>query len=83
MALEDAHVAFRAKNFGVAFRTLQKASAAALESGDPRAPRLAELLAELEIGYHNYGRIWNELLDLAPGEAKGADTELLIKSIGG
>jgi hypothetical protein len=76
VALENAHVAFRVRNFGVAFRALKKASDAAAHSGDPRAPRLAELLAELELGYHNYGRIWNELLELAPQEAKGAQFEL-------
>jgi hypothetical protein len=80
-ALEDAHVAFRTKNFGVAYRALQKASAAATEAGDPRAAQLATMLADLEPHYHRFGQIWQELLELAPSEAEGADTELRIQSI--
>jgi hypothetical protein len=67
----------------LAFRALEKAVKAANEADDPRAAQLATLLPDLEPHYHRFGQIWQELLALAPSEAKGADTELLIKSIGG
>jgi hypothetical protein len=75
-ALENAYLAFRCRNFGEAYRSLEKAVKAANEVNDPRAAQLATMLADLEPHYYRFGQIWQEFVALAPQEVEGAQFEL-------